>query len=325
LDVVLSRIQVLNMAKIKTSSWLVVWTCITGLTLWLLFSSFKHSFRAGFTPEFMGMSEGYPGLQQSYGLNLNTVVIQSGLMYDALHAKAVDVISGYSTDGRIQEYNLLTLQDDKMHFPSYEAGITVRQETFNDYPQLQPVLEKLSGKFTDASIIELNYKVDVLKKSPAKVAADYLDSLGLLKPASANTAGTIRIGSKIFTEQYILAEMIALLIKGHTDLNTEVKAGMGGTQICFQALAAGAIDLYPEYSGTGLEVILKQKHLLQDSLQNKPANVYNYVNRQYQRQYKIRWLPPLGFSNTYALLMRKEQADELAIKTISDLQQHINK
>jgi osmoprotectant transport system permease protein len=100
---------------------------------------------------------------------------------------------------------------------------------------------------------------------------------------------------------------------------------MGGTQICFQALATGAIDLYPEYSGTGLEVILKQKNLLQDSLQNDPAGVYAYVNRQYQQQYNIRWMPPLGFSNTYALLMRKEQAATLAIESISDLQKYVNK
>jgi osmoprotectant transport system permease protein len=302
-----------------------VWISITGFTAWLLFSSFRQSFRAGFTPEFIGMSEGYPGLQKSYQLNLNTVVIQSGLMYDALHAKAVDVISGYSTDGRIQEYDLITLKDDKKHFPSYQAGITVRQDVLNKYPQLQLVLEKLSGKFTDATMIDLNYKVDVLKQSPAIVARHYLDSLGLLKPASLNSSGVINIGSKIFTEQYILSEMIALLIKGYTNLDATVKAGMGGTQICFQALATGAIDLYPEYSGTGLEVILKQKNLLQDSLQNDPAGVYAYVNRQYQQQYNIRWMPPLGFSNTYALLMRKEQAATLAIESISDLQKYVNK
>ncbi|QHT66046.1 ABC transporter permease subunit [Rhodocytophaga rosea] len=324
LDLLLAWIQQLNLYKIRSRSWFSIWIVIAGSTALLLFSSFQTSFRAGFTPEFMGMSEGYPGLQKSYALKLNTVVIQSGLMYNALHAGAVDVISGYSTDGRIREFRLATLEDDKSHFPDYQAGITVRQEVLNRYPELQPVLEKLSRKFTDQSIIELNYQVDVLKKSPASVASLYLDSLGLLNPAASGKAGIIRIGSKIFTEQYILAEIIAQLIEGHTELAAEVRAGMGGTQICFEALQAGAIDLYPEYSGTGLEVILKQKHLLHKSLKNDSATVYNFVNEQYQKQYNIRWLPPLGFNNTYALLMRNDQAQQLKIRTISDLSSFIS-
>jgi osmoprotectant transport system permease protein len=98
---------------------------------------------------------------------------------------------------------------------------------------------------------------------------------------------------------------------------------MGGTQICFEALATGAIDLYPEYSGTGLEVVLKQKHLLPDSLSKDPAYLYKYVNEEYQKKFNIRWLSPLGFNNTYALLMRKEQAKELQISTISDLRRYV--
>jgi osmoprotectant transport system permease protein len=163
-----------------------------------------------------------------------------------------------------------------------------------------------------------------LKKSPAGVARDYLDSLGLLRKPNQNPAGVIRIGSKIFTEQYILAEVIASMIEGYTNLQADVKTGLGGTQICFEALATGAIDLYPEYSGTGLEVILKQKQLLPDSVSKNPAHVYKYVDKEYQKKYNIRWLPPLGFNNTYALLMRKAQAEKLHIQTISDLKRYLN-
>jgi osmoprotectant transport system permease protein len=324
LDNLLARSQSINIRKVKLRNWLGMGVCITILSLWVLLSSFGQSFRAGFAPEFMVMSEGYPGLKKTYNLQLNTVVLQSGLMYDALHVEAVDVISGFSTDGRIREYGLFTLKDDLAHFPSYDAGITIRQQTLDKHPELLASLALLSGKFTDDAMIQLNYQVDVLKESPAKVARHYLDSIGLFKEPNQHPAGVIRIGSKIFTEQYILAEMIASMIEGYTNLQADVKTGLGGTQICFEALATGAIDLYPEYSGTGLEVILKQKQLLPDSVSKNPAHVYKYVDKEYQKKYNIRWLPPLGFNNTYALLMRKAQAEKLHIQTISDLKRYLN-
>jgi osmoprotectant transport system permease protein len=229
------------------------------------------------------------------------------------------VISGFSTDGRIQEYNLFTLKDDRNHFPAYDCGLIVRQPVLDQYPQLEPVLQKLSGRFTDAVMIDLNYRVDVLKESPAKAARGFLDSLGLNKNPVGERTGKIRIGSKIFAEQYILAEMIARLVEGHTSLQCEIKPGLGGTQICFEALRTGEIDLYPEYSGTGLEVILKRKELLRDSLQGDPARLYQYVSEAFPTRFNIRWMPPLGFNNTYALLMRQADARRLGIRSISDL------
>lgn len=316
IDVSLSRLQRLDVRRTK---WAAGGAALAAVLLagTLFFS--QSSFTAGFAPEFMVMSEGYPGLQREYGLRLDTRVVQSGLMYDALHYRAVDVISGFSTDGRIREYNLFTLQDDRKHFPAYDCGFTVRQQTLDAFPQLRAVLEMLSGKFNDAVMIELNYRVDVLKQSPSGVARAFLDSLGLYRKPVGERTGRIRIGSKIFTEQYILAELVAQLVEGHTLLDCEIRAGMGGTQICFQALQAGEIDLYPEYSGTGLEVILKRKELLRDSLGGDPQRLYRYVSQAFPERFGVRWLPPLGFNNTYALLMREVEASRLGIRTISDL------
>ncbi len=316
LDQLLARLQRFDVRRLKVAGGVAA-----GLAVLFTGASFasRASFQAGFAPEFMVMSEGYPGLRREYGLRLDTRVIQSGLMYDALHHGAVDVISGFSTDGRIREYDLFTLKDDRNHFPAYDCGLIVRQPVLDQYPQLEPVLQKLSGRFTDAVMIDLNYRVDVLKESPAKAARDFLDSLGLLKTPEGKRTGRIRIGSKIFAEQYILAEMIARLVEGHTGLECEIKPGMGGTQICFEALRTGEIDLYPEYSGTGLEVILKRKELLRDSLQGDPARLYRYVSEAFPARFNIRWMPPFGFNNTYALLMRQADARRLGIRSISDL------
>ncbi len=322
LDFLLARLQRLNIRKLRLAVPAFLLSATAGATV-LLLSSFGSAFLAGFAPEFMGMSEGYPGLQKTYGLRLDTRVIQSGLMYDALHHGSVDVISGFSTDGRIRGYNLVTLQDDKRHFPAYQCGFTVRQDVLERHPFLLPLLQKLSGAFTDESMIDLNYRVDVLKQSPSAAARYFLDSLGLSKTPTGPRTNTLRVGSKIFTEQYILAEMVKQLLEGHTTLAVEIKAGMGGTQLCFEALRTGAIDLYPEYSGTGLEVILQKKGILRDSLHNDQRQVYAYVDREYRRRFGIGWLPPLGFNNTYALLMRQPQARRYNIRSISDLKRYV--
>ena len=104
---------------------------------------------------------------------------------------------------------------------------------------------------------ELNYRVDYLKQSPEKVARDFLMEQSLYKEPQNGNGGTIRIGSKIFGEQYILAAMYTMLIKGNTNLQVETKTGLGGTKICFDAFTNNQIDMYPEYTGTALLVILQ--------------------------------------------------------------------
>jgi osmoprotectant transport system permease protein len=171
---------------------------------------------------------------------------------------------------------------------------------------------------------ELNYRVDHLKQDPARVAKDFLVAQQLWKPARGGAKGTIRIGSKIFGDGYILANMYKMLVDGYTDLQGLTKTGLGGTKICFDALVNDQIDLYPEYTGTGLLVILQAKQPTIDSLIQDKQKVYDHVSRAFQQQYSIKWLAPIGFNNTYALMMRRQQAATLNIRSISDLKEYIN-
>ncbi len=123
----------------------------------------------------------------------------------------------------------------------------------------------------------------------------------------------IVIGSKNFTEQVILGEMVSILLEKKTDLNVERKLNLGGTFICFEALKQGDIDLYLEYTGTGLTAILKMPVI------SDPQKVYNLVKEAYKKRFNLVWLKPLGFNNTYTLTMRGKQAEEHNTKTISDL------
>jgi len=125
---------------------------------------------------------------------------------------------------------------------------------------------------------------------------------------------TITVGSKSDTEGLILGELMAQMLEAHTELAVERKLGLGGTMVCFEALRAGAIDLYPEYTGTGLMAILGLP------VETDPALVFQRVSERFAVQYDMLWLPPLGtFNNTYALAMTEAKAAELGIERISDL------
>ncbi|RRB03944.1 ABC transporter permease/substrate-binding protein [Larkinella rosea] len=280
---------------------------------------------AGFAHEFYGRADGYPALIRTYDLHLASRLIDQNLMYEAVHTNLVDIISGYSTDGRIKAFNLRTLADDKHAFPPYQAAFVVRELSLKKYPELQPTLDLLAGQLSDSSMTELNYQVDYLHKSPETVAREFLNRSDLLqKPYVGKRQGKLVVGAMIFTEQYILVEILRQLVENRTALEVVTKTGLGGTKICFDALNAGSIDLYPEYTGTGLLVILQPPLAVSDSLQVDTKAVYDYVNTEFQRQYKLNWQKPLGFNNTYALMMRESQAGQLGIKTNSELKRYLD-
>jgi osmoprotectant transport system permease protein len=246
-------------------------------------------------------------------------------MYKAAYEKQLDVISGYSTDGRLKAYDLAVLDDDKKIFPPYYAAPIVKESSLKKFALLEKILNLLAGKINDSTMTALNYKTDYLHQSPERVAKDFLVASKLWKPARNGNDGTVRIGSKIFGEQYILASMYSMLIKGYTDYDVSTKTGLGGTKICFDALTNNQIDFYPEYTGTGLLAILQPSHKVVDSLTHSKDETYNYVQQEFEKKYNIKWLKPIGFNNAYALMMRKAQAKNLSIKTISDLKRFLDR
>lgn len=133
--------------------------------------------RGGFTAEFMERPDGYPGLAEKYDFTLGrTVDLDPGLMYDALADGQVDVICAFATDGRIAEYRLVVLEDDRAFFPPYDAAPVVRSESLAAHPRVREVLASLAGTINDDDMRQMNYAVDVLKRSPAEVAREWIDS-----------------------------------------------------------------------------------------------------------------------------------------------------
>jgi osmoprotectant transport system substrate-binding protein len=119
------------------------------------------------------------------------------------------------------------------------------------------------------------------------------------------------IGSKNFTESFILGELIAQQIEAHTTLKVERRFYLAGTYICQQAILAGRIDVYPEYTGTALTAILKQ------NANGDKQDVYRRVKDQYEQRFGLTLGPSLGFNDTFAMEIRGEDARRLNIKTLS--------
>jgi osmoprotectant transport system substrate-binding protein len=125
---------------------------------------------------------------------------------------------------------------------------------------------------------------------------------------------SVVVASKPFTESYILAEMLTLLIEANTDITVEQKMGIaGGHTNIHPAMLEGEIDIYPEYTGTGWVDVLK-KDIIFD-----PQELYIATKASYEEEYDIIWSELYGFQNTYTLAVKKELADSLNLKTFSDL------
>ncbi len=138
-------------------------------------------------------------------------------------------------------------------------------------------------------------------------------AVALLVPVTGCAAHSDRvvIGSKNFTEQLILGEIFAQIIESRTHLPVERRFYLAGTFICQQAILAGRIDIYPEYTGTALTAVLKQPPNA-----NK-EEVYRQVKQAYEKQLNLTLGPPLGFDDTFAIVIRGEDARRLHLETIS--------
>jgi glycine betaine/choline ABC-type transport system substrate-binding protein len=150
-----------------------------------------------------------------------------------------------------------------------------------------------------------------------KWAALCFVALLLLPIASCvRQANRIVIGSKDFTEQLVLGEMFAQIIESRTHLPVERRFYLAGTFICQQAILAGRIDIYPEYTGTALTAVLKEQPN-QDQSSGDKLDVYQRVKQAYQTKFNLAVGRPLGFNDTFAIVIRGDDARRLHLTTVA--------
>ena len=281
----------------------------------------QPQFELGMNSEFFERGDGYREFKKKYNLKVNPRELEHGILYKALLSGSIDAAVGYSTDGQIAANDLVVLEDDRRFFPPYEACPIVHGPSLEKFPKLRQALQLLEGKIDTRTMSELNARVDNGREKAKAVARDWLKSQGYRTEVRRRGAGGVVIGGKTFAEQYILAEMFAIVIENYTPYPVKLQTGLGGTKICFDALKTGEIDLYPEYTGTGLLAILEPEQATVDRLLAQPEDVYAHVKQQFREIHDITWLRPLGFQNNYAVITTEATAKELNLKTISDLPQ----
>jgi osmoprotectant transport system substrate-binding protein len=138
-------------------------------------------------------------------------------------------------------------------------------------------------------------------------------AVALLLPAVGcdRHSDRIVVGSKNFTEQLVLGELFAQVIESHAHLPVERRFYLAGTFICQQAILAGRIDIYPDYTGTALTAVLKQQPA------GSKQEIYQRVKQAYERQFNLTLSQPLGFDDTFAMVIRGDDARRLHLQTLS--------
>ena len=270
--------------------------------------------------EFFVRDDGLPGLQELYGFEFpDARITDTGITYTALADGLVDAAMGFATDGRIAAFDLVNLVDDKQYFPVYNPAPVIRKDTLDANPEIADVLNAVAVKIETAMMTQMNYDVDIAGDEPSEVALAWLSSQGFVSEMPDNgTKGPVVVGSKEFTEQLVLGQ-IAIIALRDAGFNVVDQTGLGGTLICADAVASGDIDMYWEYTGTGWITILGHDDPITDS-----EEAYNKVKEQYLEDLDQVWLDYAPFDNTYTVMMRQSQADDLGIVTLSDLADYIN-
>jgi len=134
----------------------------------------------------------------------------------------------------------------------------------------------------------------------------------MLVGCGGSEATTVSVASKGFAEQFVLGEMYALLLED-AGFTVERKGALGGTPVLHESLLNEELDIYPEYTGTGLLTVLQM------DVMSDPGEVFNTVSDAYAEQFSLVWLDPAPMNNTQAIAMTEERANELGISSFSDL------
>lgn len=153
-----------------------------GIETYTELTEFVPDLSLGGTPEFMERADGFDGLVEAYGYEdfADKITLDADLMYQAAADGEVDIITAFSTEARLDQFDLKTLEDDQDFFPPYDAGIIIRQEILDANPDLADDLNELAGTIDDERMRELNGRVNIDGKKDRDVAIEFLEEEGFL-------------------------------------------------------------------------------------------------------------------------------------------------
>ena len=263
------------------------------------------------------------GLQQVYGAKFVFKPVAISTFYTALDNAQTDASEVFTTDGPLASGKYVLLQDDKHLFPPDNVELVVRNATLAKAgADLSKVVNQVQQGLTTTAMQELNARVDLQKQTPAAVAAAYLKESGYtgtganaIKRNPANAGVTLTIGSKNFTEEFILGNVYAKALQA-AGYKIKTAFNLGSEQIAYKALKQGTVDAYPEYTGTALTSFFNV------TIANVPKDsqaAYQLAKGDYAKV-GLTALPPSPFDDTNGIAVTKAEHAKLGnITTISQL------
>ncbi|WP_028573567.1 glycine betaine ABC transporter substrate-binding protein [Desulfonatronovibrio hydrogenovorans] len=278
----------------------------------------KKTIKLATSAEWTQRADGLPHFQEHYGFEFpELAVVDLGLAYQAVGTGMADVGIGDATEGRIIQYDLVVLEDDQLFFPAYNPAPVVRSKLLKTYPELPEVIHELSSRLDLETLTRLNKMVSVDQTMPQEAARKYLLEQNLIQDQSPEKDPQkeipIVVSSKTFTEALILGYLTSYLLedRGYTVVD---EIGLGETAVITPALFSGQIDLYWEYTGTGLMNVMRHTEVVTD-----PRECYGLVKNWYLENHDVLWLDYAPANNTFVLFTSRDLHEQYGWNKISDL------
>jgi osmoprotectant transport system permease protein len=256
----------------------------------------------------------YQPVDKAYGLKWkSTTFINESLSFAAVTSGSININECYTTDPSILVDNFVLLTDTKNAFPPYNPAPIIRDSTLGKSSDIQTTLDALESHLTTASQTNLIKAVSLDHQSVHDVAQGFLQQQNLLSsPSTAGAGIKLTIGSKNDPDGQLLAEMYSLLL-ANQGFDVTTKLALGQTPVLSKAIQSGQIDIYPEFTGTGLSI---------GSLPNTtdPQTAYNEVKSYYEQQFHITWLAAaFNLNDSYGYCTSKANASKYHLTSIGDL------
>jgi osmoprotectant transport system permease protein len=256
----------------------------------------------------------YQPVDQAYGLHWkSTTFINESLSFAAVTSGSIDINECYTTDPSIVVDNFVLLTDTKNAFPPYNPAPIIRDSTNAKSSDIATTLNALEPHLNTAEQTGLIKQVSVDHQTVPTVAKAFLQSQGLLSsPSTAGAGINLTIGSKNDPDGQLLAEMYSLLL-ANQGFNVTTKLALGQTPVLDAAIKSGAVDIYPEFTGTGLSL---------GKLPNTtdPQTAYTEVKSYYEQQFHITWLDAaFNLNDSYGYCTSKANASKYHLQSIGDL------
>ncbi|MFN2267090.1 MAG: glycine betaine ABC transporter substrate-binding protein [Desulfonatronovibrio sp.] len=273
--------------------------------------------------EWTQRADGLPNFQNHYGFEFpELAVVDLGLAYQAVGDGLAHVGIGDATEGRIAQYDLIVLEDDKAFFPAYNPAPLIRKEILETYPELSDIMQELSESLDLEALTMLNKKVSVDGKMPRDAAKKYLLERGIIKESpsgrDSDKQTPVVVSSKTFTEALILGHLTRYLLEDRGFIVVD-ETGLGETAVITPALFSDQIDIYWEYTGTGLMNVMDYGEVVTD-----PDKCYELVKDWYLENHDVVWLDYAPANNTFVLFTSRELYEEHGWNRISDLREYLS-